>query len=95
MRPSRCEKCKKKPPPLSNGKSGIQAHHDDYNLPLVVRWLCKGCHFKWHQKHVAKSRVTRHVLDPVALAEHVQGAAEDDRDYLSQMLDADGRGFDC
>lgn len=38
IRPSICEKC---------GKEGyIIAHHDDYNKPLEVRWLCASCHQK-------------------------------------------------
>lgn len=24
------------------------AHHDDYDKPLVVRWLCQGHHKQWH-----------------------------------------------
>lgn len=42
-RPKHCEQC---------GASGkIDGHHDDYALPLVVRWLCRACHKTWHRKN--------------------------------------------
>lgn len=37
-----CEAC--------NDKSSV-VHHDDYDKPLVVRWLCQSCHKQHHLNH--------------------------------------------
>ena len=39
-----CEEC---------GAASTQAHHDDYDKPLVVRWLCRTHHRLWHAQHGA------------------------------------------
>ena len=30
------------------GNEKADAHHDDYDKPLEVRWLCKSHHWEWH-----------------------------------------------
>lgn len=48
VRPSVCQQCGTTPPPMRDGRSPIQAHHDDYSKPLEVRWLCVRCHINEH-----------------------------------------------
>jgi predicted DNA-binding protein YlxM (UPF0122 family) len=36
---------------FSDGRSEVQAHHDDYNFPLTVRWLCQKHHHEWHKNN--------------------------------------------
>lgn len=36
---------------LADDRRAVHAHHDDYNKPLDVRWLCDGCHRDWHDTH--------------------------------------------
>jgi hypothetical protein len=46
-----CEACGGPGEPYKDGRRPIQAHHDDYNKPLDVRWLCQRCHHEWHCTH--------------------------------------------
>ncbi len=34
---------------MKDGRNEVQAHHDDYNQPLEVRWLCQAHHHEWHK----------------------------------------------
>lgn len=43
-KPNNCESCGVK-------HRKIHGHHDDYALPLSVRWLCPPCHKAWHAEH--------------------------------------------
>ena len=43
INPKVCSEC--------NSTETIQAHHDDYTKPFDVRWLCLGCHTKWHREN--------------------------------------------
>jgi len=43
VRPEHCSECGKSCRP--------QAHHDDYNELLAVRWLCEQCHVDWHNSN--------------------------------------------
>lgn len=33
---------------VCGAKDDLQMHHDDYNKPLKVRWLCRACHKRLH-----------------------------------------------
>lgn len=50
--PSVCEKCGGAGTPQRRRRS-LEAHHDDYNFPLAVRWLCQRCHKRWHVRNKA------------------------------------------
>jgi hypothetical protein len=45
-RPNRCQECLRIPPKGSDGRSGMHAHHENYNFPLRVKFLCTTCHNK-------------------------------------------------
>lgn len=41
-----------KPETCECGSSfAVEAHHDDYDKPKEVRWLCAVCHKRWHAEH--------------------------------------------
>jgi len=50
LNPGKCEICGGAGT-FVDGRAAIQAHHDDYNKPLSVRWLCQKCHYEWHRKN--------------------------------------------
>lgn len=33
------------------GSANSVAHHDDYDFPLTVRWMCQAHHCQWHAEH--------------------------------------------
>ena len=41
IKPDRCSEC--------NQKRFLDGHHEDYDRPLDVLWLCKKCHVKRHK----------------------------------------------
>jgi len=56
-RANQCEVCSAPGP--------LHAHHDDYERPLDVRWLCPSCHELYHvAKYKGDDKMTKkHVLD--------------------------------
>jgi hypothetical protein len=46
IKPKACSVCKK--------KKKVEAHHKDYARKLMVKWVCRVCHFDIHKKLAAK-----------------------------------------
>ncbi len=34
--------------PCACGETNVQMHHEDYDKPLAVEWLCRPCHMERH-----------------------------------------------
>ena len=66
QRHTSCEQCGSTGT-FKNGRTSIQAHHDDYNKPLEVQWLCQTCHHKWHKTHTPKRKEVQQELAKVNL----------------------------
>lgn len=64
-RPPECAEC-------GNGWRRLVGHHEDYNKPLDVIWLCTPCHLLLHAK---KRRAAREALAPFMPADPLEAAA--------------------
>jgi hypothetical protein len=51
---------------MSDGRNLVQAHHDDYNKPLSVRWLCQPHHHEWHKNNKPVRRTEAPGVDVIA-----------------------------
>lgn len=60
-----CEVCGKTGT-MADGRNVVQAHHDDYNKPLEVRWLCQQHHHEWHTRNKPRRRTEAAGVDVVA-----------------------------
>lgn len=50
-RPDCCSQC---------GQPGrVEAAHEDYSKPLLVRWLCRSCHVRWDKREPKGGCVSR------------------------------------
>jgi hypothetical protein len=63
IRPVECSECGERPdPPVGYSLPQIiEAHHDNYDEPLKVRWLCKRCHAAADQARRLKDGYSRPV----------------------------------
>ena len=55
VRPDTCELCGSKPPRAKDGRSNIEAHHEDHTKPFDVQWICTGCHGKLTERRCGEN----------------------------------------
>ena len=53
LKPAQCERCGGPPP--------IHGHHDDYDKPLDVMWLCQPCHGARHRELNEERRAAQRI----------------------------------
>lgn len=59
---------------FKDGRSGIQAHHCDYDKPLEIVWLCQHCHHEWHKNFKAINETdAEKTMEPSAAVDVVSG----------------------
>lgn len=78
--PAPCERC---------GDVDTEMHHDDYDAPLDVRWLCRSCHLALHAANPAAVKALNDYLRDF-LRRAAGGVRE--RSATSDPAHADGLG---
>lgn len=52
---------------MTDRRSEVQAHHDDYSKPLEVRWLCQKHHHEWHKANFSATHIKREDPEPTQI----------------------------
>lgn len=74
IRPALCSRCER---PAKR----VHAHHHDYAKPLMVEWLCHGCH------------ATEHARDRAEIRRHQEGERAEIRRQVAEIVRLDRRAF--
>ena len=73
-------------PMIVRGRHRIQAHHDDYNRLLSVRWLCKQHHDEWHKLNRAIPRTSTWKPTPRSTIASIGGLATWNKDRSKALM---------
>ena len=89
-KPTKCEWCGKE-------VDWIEAHHHDYNKPMLVEWVCKRCHHVYHKRKSPKARKEAKQRYNMLMKKRRRYAARQYKNRIKNaeaLLDSKERGYD-
>ncbi len=69
--------------PVCDRRALVIGHHDDYNKPLDVKWMCDSCHTRYH--HTKPCPV---LIENTTYPDYISGAMTDPVKELAERLAA-------
>ncbi len=87
IKPACCPEC--------GGDTRLYMHHDDYNKPFDIRWMCPKCHHKHHKENISppapvhvgrelRAKPQRNYVMPEVIRQKLEETGDTIKDWCSR-----------